>query len=60
MGQTMRTAHRTLCTRVPYSSAGYFLPAITLLQYRKTMTHSVIAHRLHGMPYDPNCGGFYP
>ena len=20
---------------------------------------SAIAHRLHGMPYDPNCGGFY-
>jgi hypothetical protein len=33
---------------------------VLLKQYQKVMTNEDITHCLHGTPYEPNCGGFYP
>ena len=37
-----------------------FTRTVTALQYQKVMTENDITHCLHGVPYEPNCGGFYP
>jgi len=53
-------------TEEGFAWQGQALPGISCtppfhkLQYQKVMTNEDITHCLHGTPYEPNCGGFYP